>query len=100
MMDCATARERMLEADPDELRGEDDSEVAAHLRDCAACRARAAAILAAEAEMASALDALAAPRSGARVVPLRRKASVVRRAAAGLAPRPAPAGGPVAGPAR
>lgn len=41
---CATFRDRMLEADPPELRGEGDSPLARHLRVCASC-ARAAEVL-------------------------------------------------------
>ena len=82
-LDCAGAREQMLEADPAELRGFGDTPLAAHLRGCAACRARADAILAGQAELGAALDVLAAPRpaEGTRVIPLRRR-STLRRVAA------------------
>jgi hypothetical protein len=49
-MDCSTCRDRLLEADLPDLRGEGDPAVAAHLHACLACRAFASAILAAEAE--------------------------------------------------
>ncbi|WP_325307677.1 hypothetical protein [Longimicrobium sp.] len=80
-MDHATARSLLLEADPAELRGDGASELAAHLRDCAECRARADGILAGEAELDAALTMLAAPRAGTRVIPLRPRASVARRMA-------------------
>ncbi|HEX8906064.1 MAG TPA: hypothetical protein VF771_14550, partial [Longimicrobiaceae bacterium] len=68
-MDCRTARDLLLEADPAELRGERDSPLAAHLHSCAGCRARAAAILAGQAELDAALRTLAAPPAGTRVIP-------------------------------
>jgi len=70
-MDCAAARDLLLEADPTELRGEGDSPLAVHLRACAGCRARADAILAAEAELDAALRILATPSTDPKVVPLR-----------------------------
>lgn len=70
-MDCAAARPLLLEADPAELRGEGDSPLAAHLRGCAGCRARADAILAGEAELAAALRMLASPSTDRKVIPLR-----------------------------
>ena len=79
MIDCRTARDLLLEADPDALRGEGDAELAAHLRGCAACRAAADAILAGHAELDAALRALAAPPTGTRVIPLRPRTSLVRR---------------------
>lgn len=104
-MDCPTARDLLLEADPAELRGEGDSPLAAHLRDCAACRARAQAILAGEAELDAALRSLAAARTGTRVIALWPRHGLARRvgtiavplaaaaAAAGVVLlRPAPAG--------
>jgi hypothetical protein len=69
-MDCAAARERLLEAEPAELRGEGDSPLAAHLRGCADCRATAAAILAGQAELAAALRELSHRTAGSRVIPL------------------------------
>jgi len=70
-MDCAAARALLLEADPAELRGGGDSPLAAHLAECAACRARAEAILAGEAELGAALRMLATPSADAKVIPLR-----------------------------
>ncbi|MFL5543056.1 MAG: hypothetical protein ACJ8J0_29035 [Longimicrobiaceae bacterium] len=74
-MECAAARALLLEADPAELRGEGDSPLALHLRACAACRADADAILAGEAELGTALRALATPSSDPRVIPLRPRGS-------------------------
>jgi predicted anti-sigma-YlaC factor YlaD len=53
-MDCTTCRDRLLEADLPDLRGEGDPDLAAHLAACLACRGFASAILAAEAERAAA----------------------------------------------
>ena len=78
-MVCTTARDLLREAVPAELRGEGDSPLAAHLRGCAACRARAAAILAGEAELGAALQSLSAPREGTRVIPLRPRQGLARR---------------------
>jgi len=89
-MDCTTARARLLEAEPRDLRGEGDGDLAAHLRQCAACRARAGAILAGYAELDAALRTLAAPARAADVIPLRPRRARLRRwalpgSAAGLA---------------
>ncbi len=62
-MRCTEARELLLTAEPDELRGEGDSTLAGHLRTCPACRRLATAILESEAALAADLDALAAGRS-------------------------------------
>lgn len=84
-MDCAAARELLLEADPAELSGDGDSPLAAHLRDCAACRARADAILAGQAGLDAALRTLASPSPGPKVIPLRpRRAMRFAPAAASL----------------
>lgn len=47
-MNCTTALDLILEADPAELRGERPSELATHLRSCEQCRAAAARVLEAE----------------------------------------------------
>ena len=73
-MDCAAARQAMLEADPAELAGGTESAVGRHLASCGACRAMAAAILAAERGLAAKLAA-AQPRG-------RVEAAIVRAAAA------------------
>jgi hypothetical protein len=82
MIDCRSARDLLLEADPAALRDEGDGELATHLRTCAACRAAAEAILAGQAELDAALRALAAPPAGTRVIPLRPRTSPARRIAA------------------
>ena len=46
MITCEMAHELLLEAEPAELRGEGDGELAQHLRACAGCRQQAALILA------------------------------------------------------
>lgn len=77
-MTCASARVLLLEADPSDLRGEGESPLAVHLRACAGCRARADAILAAEAELDAALRTLAAPSAepaGTGVISIRRSPS-------------------------
>ena len=42
MIDCATATDLLLVGEPAELRGEGDSDLAAHVRACASCRDQAA----------------------------------------------------------
>ncbi|HEX7051979.1 MAG TPA: hypothetical protein VF188_17355 [Longimicrobiales bacterium] len=44
-MNCNDARERLLEAEPAELAGRGESELAAHLRTCARCAGAAARLL-------------------------------------------------------
>ena len=61
-MRCADARDALLTADVDELRGAGDSELAAHVRSCTDCRAAAQQILAVTAGMAARLDQVAIPR--------------------------------------
>lgn len=53
-MNCETARERMLEADLSELRGE--GELASHLQTCEGCRRRAQVILDQYAALRGALE--------------------------------------------
>lgn len=60
-MTCDGALERILAADPDELRPDAPGELAAHLRGCAACAARARRILEAEAGLAGVMARLSAP---------------------------------------
>jgi predicted anti-sigma-YlaC factor YlaD len=84
-MDCAGARQAMLEADPADLAGEVHSELGHHLASCAACRDMAAAILAVERGLAAQLAA-ARPRGRAaeaiaRVAAAARRRSQLRRAA-------------------
>lgn len=56
---CDTALERMLEAEPVELRGEVDTELARHIKGCDRCRAVAAAMLEELEALDDALDHLA-----------------------------------------
>jgi predicted anti-sigma-YlaC factor YlaD len=79
-MDCASARQAMLEADPSELASGSGSELSRHLDSCAACRAAAAEILSAERGLAAWL-AEARPRGDV--------AEAVARAAATARRRPA-----------
>jgi hypothetical protein len=60
-MRCADARERILEADRNDLAGATDSDLSRHVRGCAGCRAAADRILEVERELGRALAA-AAPR--------------------------------------
>ncbi len=79
-MNCTAARERLLEADAADLRGETDSELSRHLRDCGRCRTAAQAILEQERALARALAAvhpkstadraIEAARAGPDVIPL------------------------------
>ncbi|NIR45805.1 MAG: hypothetical protein GWN32_20930 [Gemmatimonadetes bacterium] len=62
-MTCDTALERLLEADPAELAGQGDSELAAHVRDCARCGAVAAKLLDSQERLAAALNDMG-PRLG------------------------------------
>lgn len=75
-MTCGEARERLLEADLSELRGEGDSELSRHVRTCARCRRVAQLILEQERALGRALagqrprvavdDALRAAEGAAR----------------------------------
>ena len=58
-MTCDSMRERILGADLAELRGETDTPLAKHLRECDACRSVADKIVQAEAELGVALDTMA-----------------------------------------
>ena len=57
-MDCAAARDEMLVADLEELRGEGHSALAVHLRSCTECRARATTLLGGHAALERGLAAL------------------------------------------
>ncbi len=57
-MTCDTMRERILEADLAELRGEADTPLAQHLASCVNCQAVAKKIVAAEAALGHALDSI------------------------------------------
>lgn len=57
-IECKTALERLLEADPAELSGGGESELAVHLRECDRCTAIAARLLAGQQELAGALGEL------------------------------------------
>ena len=70
VMTCQAAREAMLDAELDELRGNGGSELAEHLRGCAPCRGRADAILAGYASLDAGLRALQPAPGGARVTPI------------------------------
>ena len=62
-IDCARALELLLEADPGELSGSGDSELAAHVRGCARCRAVGLELLAEQEQLNRELAALE-PRDG------------------------------------
>jgi hypothetical protein len=64
MIDCATATDLLLTAEPAELRGAAESELAAHVRACAICRAHAQLLLGEQTELAYALDTLTAQHAG------------------------------------
>lgn len=105
-MRCETALERMLEADPAELRGDDGGELARHVAECARCARVAAALIeetnavdrslgawaeagSADAATDTALAALRADRAGRTddVVPLRPQRTRGVGAAAGASRR-------------
>lgn len=80
-MNCTEARAALLEADPMELRGEAETAVSLHLRECAACRAAADAILATEAAAGRWIETRAPRRGAADVVARGRSAAQRRRRA-------------------
>lgn len=57
-MNCEIARELMLEADLSDLSGSGQTELAGHLRDCPACRARAERIFADSRTLAATVEAM------------------------------------------
>ncbi len=63
-MSCTEIRERLLEAELDELAGESDTPVGRHVRSCPACGAVARTLLAETRALGAALDALAPSRDG------------------------------------
>lgn len=65
-MNCGTAYSALLTADPHELRGLGDSELAQHIRSCAACRAKGERILDANALLAASLNQQSPVNPGAR----------------------------------
>ena len=60
MTTCHEVRDWLLEAEPAELRGQGEGELAAHVRGCSTCAALAARILADEAALATAVSAMVA----------------------------------------
>jgi anti-sigma-K factor RskA len=58
---CDTALERLLEADPAELAGQGDSELATHVRECSRCQMVAARLLTGQEALAGALNVLGPP---------------------------------------
>ena len=54
-INCDTAYERLLEADPAELVGQGDSELAVHVRECTRCQAVGTKLLAGQEQLAMAL---------------------------------------------
>ena len=57
-IDCRMAVQRMLEAEPGDLAGHGDSELAVHVRGCERCSAVAARLLEGQAELGRMLDAM------------------------------------------
>ena len=79
-MNCDLAFEHMLEADPVELAGQDDSELAAHVAQCSRCAAVAAEILAGQEALAQGIRQLQAEGSVEDLLPgVRRAAATPRR---------------------
>jgi hypothetical protein len=56
-MNCSTAADMMMEADPQELSGEGDSDLASHLEGCSSCRAMAEQLIDGHLSLAMGLDA-------------------------------------------
>ena len=72
-MTCQAARDAMLGAELEELRGIGSSELVEHLRGCATCRARAAVIVDGYASLDAGLHGLEPARAGAAVTPIGRR---------------------------
>ena len=81
-MNCNEARQALLDAEPAELSGTGDSELARHLAGCAECSALARAVLEDLRVMDTALQQMATTRPARRAAPRQRP---VRWLAAGLA---------------
>lgn len=83
-MNCDRARAKMLTAHPAELGGDRDGDLAGHLRECGACRARAELLLAAQRELHAAIVSEAgadeAPPVHALVMAVERRRRNARRA--------------------
>ena len=89
-MTCDAMRERILEADLVELRGEADTPLAQHIQECDHCRALARKIVESEAALGAALDSITSGIRTRTEAPGRRRrwhwaALVPLAAAAGLA---------------
>ena len=69
MSNCSDFREEILDAELSQLRAEDDSPLAAHLRGCAECRVLADRILQGYAALNEGLEAVQPARAG--VIPMR-----------------------------
>lgn len=67
-MNCVEAREAMLVAELDELRGRGDAPVAAHVAACVACRAAASKVIAQSGRLARLVDARSRRRRSTRRV--------------------------------
>jgi hypothetical protein len=70
VMNCQTARDELLVADLEELRGSGSSELAAHLRSCNECRARAEMVLGSHASLDAALASIGSTHTRERVAPI------------------------------
>ena len=70
---CTAIRELMLEAELEELRGIGESDVAEHIRGCAACASRAQAILRSYGQLDAALTTMSTQSEAATVIPLQRR---------------------------
>jgi hypothetical protein len=86
-MKCRDALRALLEAEPLELRGEGESAVAAHVRECPGCRRAAGVLLAGGESLADSLRDLAPPLDVATVL---ERAQAADEDKAGL-PFPGPA---------
>ena len=81
-MNCETARELLLTADPAELEGSTGSPLADHLRTCPACRAAAEQLLTAHRALRDVLGAGQSANAGDEVVQAAIRSAERRRAAA------------------
>ena len=77
-MNCELALERMLDADPKELEGRGDVELAAHIETCSRCQAVAAELVAGHDMLAAGILSVDGTQGVEAVMPAVRRAAVQR----------------------
>ena len=79
-MNCSIATETMLEADPQDLTGDNDSDLARHIAACARCRAIAEHLVQGQLGLARELDELSPQTAVDEAIQIAgRRASAIRR---------------------